>query len=42
MLNTRAMAKELHFNHDGSTTKKLLVIMTFLKIIDIFFRIFLF
>ncbi|CAI0469670.1 unnamed protein product, partial [Linum tenue] len=23
-LNTRAMAKELHFNHDGSTTKKLL------------------
>ncbi|XP_055809824.1 chaperonin 60 subunit beta 4, chloroplastic isoform X2 [Solanum dulcamara] len=24
MLNTRAMAKELHFNHDGSTTKKLL------------------
>ncbi|KAH0646231.1 hypothetical protein KY285_034788 [Solanum tuberosum] len=24
MLNTRAMAKELYFNHDGSTTKKLL------------------
>ncbi|KAM7464412.1 hypothetical protein LguiA_032533 [Lonicera macranthoides] len=24
MLNTKAMAKELHFNHDGSTTKKLL------------------
>lgn len=24
-LNPRAMAKELHFNHDGATTKKLLV-----------------
>ncbi|WJX81756.1 hypothetical protein P8452_64601 [Trifolium repens] len=25
VLNTRAMSKDLYFNHDGSTTKKLLV-----------------
>lgn len=27
VLNTRAMAKDLYFNHDGSTTKKLLVLL---------------